>query len=209
MSKFEDHLWREVARQHGPDLDIAGRPRGQYPRPGRRVLASSTLGLAGLGTVLAFVLSTGATSPAFAVTRNHNGTVTVSIRRSTGIAGANAKLHQLGINARVLAQVPVGCSTSTPMAGHGAPAPSGGIANAHWTINPSQVPAGQTLALTPPPTGNSGNTAPSGNSGSSGQIWECPIWSQSKIAPSTEPAPGAGNGGNSGYSGITGITGNS
>ena len=211
MSKFEDHLWREVARHHGPALEIAGRPRAQSRRPGRRVLASSTLGLAGLGAVLALVLGTDATSPAFAVTRNHDGTVTVSIKRSSGIAGANAELHQLGINARVLAQVPVGCSTSTPMAGPGAPAPSGGIANARWTINPSQVPAGQTLVLTAPPAGTSdittstsGDGGTSGNGGSGGQVLDCPIRSVSKPAPSTKPAPGAGNGGNSGNSGSSG-----
>ena len=206
MSEFEDHLWREFARQHGPALEIAGRARAQYRRAGRRrALASSTLGLVGLGTVLALVLGTGATSPAFAVTRNHDGTVTVSIERSSGIAGANGKLHQLGINARVLAQVPVGCGTSTSMGGHGAPAPSGGIANARWTINPSQVPAGHTLVLTPPPAGNSGssgNTGTSGNGGSGGLVSDCPIWSLSKLAPSTRPAPGAGN--NSGNSGSSG-----
>jgi hypothetical protein len=204
MSKFEDHLWREVARQHGPALEIAGRPRAQYPRSRRRVFAGSTLGLVGLGTVLALVLGTDATSPAFAVTRNHDSTVTVLIKRSSGIAGANAKLHQLGINARVLARVPVGCSTSTPTTGHGAAAPSGGIANARWTISPSQVPAGQTLVLTPPPAGNSGNTGTSGSSGSGGQVSDCPIGSMSKLAPSTRPAPGAGNSGNSGNSGSSG-----
>lgn len=201
MSKFEDHLWHEVARQAGPDLESAVRPQAQYPRPTRRVLAGGTLGLAGLGTVLGFVLGSGATAPAFAVTRNDNGTVTVSIKRSSGIPGANTRLHQLGINARVLARLPVGCSSSTPIAGRRAPAPSGGIANARWTINPSQVPAGQTLALTPPPTGNSGT---SGSNGSSGQVWTCPIWSQSKIGPSTEPATGAGTDGNSGDSRPTG-----
>ena len=204
MSKFEDHLWREVARHHGPALEFDRRPRAQYRRAGRPVLAGGTLGLAGLGTVLVLVLGTGATSPAFAVTRHRDGTVTVLIKRSSGITGANARLHQLGINARVVAQVPVGCSTSTPMAGHGSPAPSGGIANARWTINPSQVPAGQTLVLTPPPAGNSGSTATSGNSGSGGQVSDCPIWSLRKLAPSTRPGPGAGNSGSSRDSGSSG-----
>jgi hypothetical protein len=138
------------------------------------------------------------------VTRNHYGTVTVSIKRSSGITGANARLHELGINARVLAQVPVGCSTSTPMAGHGSPAPSGGIANARWTINPSQVPAGQTLVLTPTPAGNGGTGGSNGNSGSGGQVSDCPIWSLSKLAPSTRPGPGAGNSGSSGDSANSG-----
>ena len=55
------------------------------------------LGLAGLGTALVLVLSAASTSPAFAVSRNHDGTVTISIKRSSGVAGANARLNQLGI----------------------------------------------------------------------------------------------------------------
>ena len=135
------------------------------------------------------VLGATTSSPAFAVTRNHDGTVTVSVNSSSGIAGANAKLHQLGIRAEVMTQVPAG--RRTPAAGQGAPAPPQGIANAHWTINPRSVPAGQTLVLTPGPEASSPGPEPSSginaNSGSGGQIWSC------RPAPGTgSPAPGTG-----------------
>ena len=50
MTKFEDHLWREVARQQGPHLERAGRPPAQHGRLRPRVLAGgSLLALAGVG----------------------------------------------------------------------------------------------------------------------------------------------------------------
>ena len=54
MTKFTDNLWHDLAREHGPTLALADRPEpGRAPllrRP--RVLAGSTLGLAGIGTAL-------------------------------------------------------------------------------------------------------------------------------------------------------------
>ncbi len=172
MSKFEDHLWQEFARQHGPRVELAGRPRPRHSRSGPRILAGgSVLGLAGVGITVALVLGATSTSPAFAVTRHHDGTVTVWVKRSSGIAGANAKLHQLGIRAMVLPQAPVRCS-DLPITQQGAPAPGGNFTGAHWTIN-RKVPAGQILALTPRASGPSLTPAPSpsensGNSGNTG-----------------------------------------
>ena len=72
MSKFEDHLWREVVRQHGHDLEPAppSPPRVKPPlrRARPRVLAGTTLGLAAVGAALALVLGAASSSPAFAVT---------------------------------------------------------------------------------------------------------------------------------------------
>ena len=106
------------------------------------------------------------------MTRNHDGAVTVTVRvlLGAGIAGANAKLHELGIRAKVLPQVSVGCRDRPPIAGQGAPAPRGNFTDGHWTINPRKVPAGQVLALTPPPGsgGNSSNRGNTGNGGNSG-----------------------------------------
>jgi hypothetical protein len=192
MSKFEDHLWREVARQHGPDVEHAGRPQPRHTRLRARMLAGgSILGLAGAGTAAALVLGAASASPAFAVTRNHDGTVTVWVKRSSGIAGANAKLHQLGVRAMVLPQAPARCS-DLPITQQGAPAPQGknfiaprgnviaprgSFTDAHWTID-RKIPPGQVLALTPAPgpslthapgpAGNSGNSGTAGNSGNSG-----------------------------------------
>ena len=104
MSKFTDHLWRDLAREHGATLAHADRPE-----PGRaggdrvlrrpRVLAGSTLGLAGVGAVLVLALGGSATtSPAYAVTTNGDGSVTVQINRTSSIVAANNKLVSMGIH---------------------------------------------------------------------------------------------------------------
>ncbi|MGH2870993.1 MAG: hypothetical protein ACRDL5_00830 [Solirubrobacteraceae bacterium] len=217
MSRFEDHLWREVVREHGDSLTQTSTPRAKRPAWRRlRLVAGTSLGLAAAGTalVLALVLGATTTSPAFAVTRNHDGTVTVSIKRPSGDAGANAKLKRLGIRAQVLPQAPVDCGAGTSMAGQGAPAPKGRVTGVHWTINPHKIPAGRKLVLTPPgppPAGNSGDSAstgtatggesqvavPPGNSASSGatgETWSCP---PTPMQGQGAPAPGAGNSRNS------------
>jgi hypothetical protein len=178
MSKFEDHLWREVERQHGPHMERAGRPQPRHDRLRSRLIAGgSVFGLAGAGVTVALVLGAASASPAFAVTRHRDGTVTVWVKRSSGIAGANAKLHQLGIRAMVLAQASARCS-DLPITQQGSQAPGRNFIGAHWTID-RNVPAGHVLALTPPasgpsltpapgPGGSSGNSGNAGNSGNSG-----------------------------------------
>ncbi|MDQ6803515.1 MAG: hypothetical protein M3065_00815 [Actinomycetota bacterium] len=92
MSKFKDRLWRDLVREHGAELaqvKRAAAQRGRRARP--RVLAGTTLGLAGVGITLAVVLSAASSSPAFAVTPNRDGTVQVVIQRLSGISGANTK----------------------------------------------------------------------------------------------------------------------
>jgi hypothetical protein len=169
MSDFEDHLWDEFVREHGAGLAQMSRPTATYhrrPRPG--LVAGTGLGLAGAGAALALALGATTASPAFAVTRNHDGTVTIWIKTSSGIAGANAELHQLGIRAEVMTQVPADCDVRAVR--RQALTPSPGIANARWTINPRKVPAGQTLVLT-----------------ADDQVWNC------GRALRVSPAPGTAN----------------
>ena len=64
----------------GPTLADADRPEpGRASRPRRRVLAASTLGLAGVAAALVFVLGGSATPPAFAITQKSDGTVFVKV----------------------------------------------------------------------------------------------------------------------------------
>jgi hypothetical protein len=204
MTKFEDHLWREFVHEHGTALAQMSTSTAKPIRRGPRLVAGTSLGLAGVGAAVALVLGASATSPAFAVTRNHDGTVTISIRRASGIAGANARLNQLGIRAEVMQHAPAGfrCTSTIAQPGRGAPASERYIANVHWTIDPRRVPAGRTLALTPPPSppgGGSGNSGSSTNIGSSGEVW----WSCGTEGPSAgsgpPPAP-PGSSGNTGSS---------
>ncbi len=110
MGKFEDRLWTELVHEHGRDLaQIRKPPRRPARRPRPRLLLGTTVGLAGVGTALALVLSAASSSPAFAVTRNPDGTVTVWVTRVGGLAGANARLAELGVHARAV-QVTAGCT---------------------------------------------------------------------------------------------------
>lgn len=109
MSRFEDHLWREFVHEHGDELaNLTGSAGGHRLRR-RQLIVGGAMGLAGGATALVLALSATSAPPAFAVTRNHNGTVTVTIRSPSGIAGANAELHRLGIRAKVELTGPAGC----------------------------------------------------------------------------------------------------
>ena len=217
-SKFEDHLWREFVREHGDDLAQLNRPATGHPLRRPRLVGAAGFGLAGGATALALVLSA-TSAPAFAVTRNQNGTVTVTIRSASGIAGANAKLNQLGVRARVMAKAPAGCEPTQATAHSGGvavqrftPLPGMGTATGQWTINPTAVATNQSLVLTPPPAGNSGTgNSGSGNSGtgnsgsgSGGQDWTnaCSVSSPAgAVAGNAPPSPppsahsGTGNSG--------------
>ena len=103
MSKFEDRLWRDLVRRHGADLAEMTRPEAKRARRARpRLLAGTSVALAGVGTVAVLLLSAASSPPAFAVNRNADGTYTVTLQKLAAIHGANAKLAALGIRARLV-----------------------------------------------------------------------------------------------------------
>jgi hypothetical protein len=119
MSKFTDHLWRDLVQEHGPTLAQADRPA-----PGRtgasrfirrpRILAGSTLGLAGVGAALVLALGGAAeTAPAFAITTNHDGSVLVHLNYTTdqNLPQVDAKLASMGIHESVGIQMAAGAAT--------------------------------------------------------------------------------------------------
>ncbi len=110
MSKFEDRLWRDLVRKHGADLAQMTRPSAKRARRARpRLLASTSVALAVAVAALALVLSAASSPPAFAVSRNSDGTYTVTLQKLAAIHGANQKLAALGIRAR-LVEVTQGCT---------------------------------------------------------------------------------------------------
>ena len=124
MTKYADRLWRDLAREHGPALVQAGRPEpGWARRPRPRVLAGSTLALAGVGAAVTFGLTATSSTPAFAVTKNSDGSVLVQINQAQSLPQANAKLTAMGIDEQVtiyMASGPATVSgpvTCTPAAG--------------------------------------------------------------------------------------------
>jgi hypothetical protein len=106
MSKFTDHLWSDLVREHGPALARAdrrqpGRAEGSRVLRRPRVLAGSTLGLAGIGAALVLALGGSAAPPAFAITRNGDGSVLVKLNYIRGLAGANRQLVAMGIHEQI------------------------------------------------------------------------------------------------------------
>jgi len=147
MSMFEDNLWRELVREHHAEYAHPGPATTGGPARGRR-LAGASLGLAAVGTAAALALTAGTAAPAFAVTSNPNGTVTVTINQIAGLSGANSRLAALGVRARAVPVVQ-GCTATLQ------PLPKGTARSAvqpapnmqAFTINPSAIPTGDTVVL--------------------------------------------------------------
>jgi hypothetical protein len=111
----------------------------------------------------------GGKNPAYAVTNNPNGTVTLAVYQKDGIAGANAKLHELGDSQVYVVPVGAGCPSMSSLP---APAASlngkhlrvqssvsiGGTAGGSVTVNAKGIPAGDILVVGVATTVNSGMT---------------------------------------------------
>jgi hypothetical protein len=81
---------------------VAKRARRARPRP--RVLAASTLGLAGVGAALVLVLGgTAATQPAFAITTSSDGSVLVKLNYTSNqnLPQVNQKLAAMGTHEQI------------------------------------------------------------------------------------------------------------
>jgi hypothetical protein len=125
------------------------------------LLASGAAGLAVAAT--AGILATAGGSPAFAVTAHPNGTVTLAVYKDSGIAGANAKLRELGDGQVVVVPVGPNCPSMSSL-----PAPpvkpdgpmsveSSSSSDGSFTVNAQGVPTGDILVVAHMST-TSGNT---------------------------------------------------
>jgi hypothetical protein len=182
MSKFTDHLWRDLVREHGPTLAQADRPEpGRARRPRPRVLAGSTLGLAGVGAALVLALGGSAAPPAFAITTNGDGSVLVNIKRLESLPAANHKLTAMGIHEQVTIYMATGAAavsgpvTCTPGPGAGLPSPP--VKVLVGTDGTEVIGAGQ----------SGGNTGEG-----TFHLDHC------TVAPNSDTGPGTGNTGNTG-----------
>ena len=104
MTRFADQLYDDLMRDHGPALAETRPPAAPRPRLASRrvVLAAGAGGLAVAATAGSLVAVGG--SPAYALTTNHDGSISLAVYQEQGIAQANAKLRSIG--ARVVV-VPV------------------------------------------------------------------------------------------------------
>ena len=152
MTKFEDQLYADLMRDHGPALAGTRLPAAsrRHIASRRALLATSAGGVA--VAAAAGALAAGGGTPAYAVTTNRDGTVTLAVYQASGIAQANAKLRQLGDNV-VVVPVQPGCPSINSLP---APAvsPHGEIsvqsaksANGSITVNAQGVPAGDIIVV--------------------------------------------------------------
>jgi hypothetical protein len=152
MTKFADQLYDDLMRQHGPGL-AGTRP----PAASRRHLASRRVVLAAGAGGLAVAATAGALvtvggTPAYALTTHPDGTVSLAVYQTAGIAQANAKLRHLGDRV-VVVPVRPGCPaiSSLPapaVAPHGQIGVQGTTASDGFTtVKARGIPAGDILVV--------------------------------------------------------------
>jgi hypothetical protein len=110
MSKIEERIWIElIGEPEAEQALLARQPPGEGRSSGRvAVFVVGALVLAAI-VVLAVALTGGAsTTPAYAVSVNPDGSVSLAIDEIVGVRGANEALARLGVKARV-AQIEAGC----------------------------------------------------------------------------------------------------
>jgi hypothetical protein len=120
MTKFTDNLWSDLARDHGSALAHTDRPEPARAGAARvlrrpRILAGSTLGLAGVGVALVLALGGSTAAPAYAVTTNHDGSVLVNLNYNANqdLPQVNAKLASMGLNEGVVIYMAPGAASAT------------------------------------------------------------------------------------------------
>jgi hypothetical protein len=172
MSEFEDNLWVTVVREHGDELACTERTAHRHKRAScPRLLAGTTAGLAAMATGAALLLGASTSSPAFAITRNADGTVTVNLTHQSGIPGANKQLAAMGVRA----QIAMPDKTPPTLVCPGGTPPT-------ITFDPASIPASQELVIAPgqpgapnaaalkPGSNDSGNTSPGAPSGDGNHV---------------------------------------
>ena len=211
MSKFTDRLWRELVREQGPDLAEMKSPFGaahrRRARP--RVLAGTGAGLAGVVTAAVLIIGAASSSPAFAVTRNRDGSYSVRVETWSAIPAANRALHGLGLHAQVVA-VSAGCGSAihtlrlTRAVGDPTPALIRARVLARQArIDPRRIPAGKTLMIPAWRVGRQVRMMPTTVVGAAPACMAppCALHVITEPAPGNSAAPAPGNSGNSGNSG--------
>ena len=137
LNRFAAELEHAIRHELGPRRDhrlvrlLRARPR---------LLAGTTVGAAGTGAVLAIVLGAAGSSPAFAVTRDRDGSYSVTLRSLSAIPAANRKLSEMGLRA-TLVQTVAKCPTRRRPHPVRTPVPvPGPVAPLHVRIPPTRPP---------------------------------------------------------------------
>jgi hypothetical protein len=108
-----------------------------------------------MATAAVLLLGASTSPPAFAVTRNPDGTVTVNLRHPSGIAGANKTLAAMGVRAQIAVQA----KTPPTLVCPGGAAPT-------ITFDPTSIPTSQELVIAPgQPSASDAATLKGGSNG--------------------------------------------
>jgi hypothetical protein len=164
MTKFADQLFDDLMREHGSTLTTTRPPALRRHVATRRALLSVGGGGVAVAAAAGVLVATaggnapGGNAPAYALTSHSNGTVTLAIYQKSGIAAANAKLHQLGDGQVYVVPVGAGCPSMSALPAPAVPLngkrPSvqssvtvGGAADGSVTVNAKGIPAGDILVV--------------------------------------------------------------
>jgi hypothetical protein len=209
MTKFEDQLFDDLMREHGSTLTntrTSAQRRHVATRRALLAVGGGGVAVAAAAGVLVATAGTnapghsadvaGGKTPAYAVTTHPNGTITLAVYQKAGIAGANAKLHELGDSQVYVVPVEPGCPSisslpapTSPLNGKHLSIQAGRSIGGSVTVNAQGIPAGDILVVGFETTVN-GKTI---TSFGAGRLTSAPAPSCVSLpAPPTPPAPPAG-----------------
>jgi len=153
LTKFADQLYEDLMREHGAALRSIERPAAKPVRARGRVARPAWVTAAGTATAGAvaagLVVFGGGAAPAYAVTENPNGTLSVAVHKAAAIDAANARLKALG--ARVVV-VPVrpGCVSLQSIGLKDSQGPVTVTIESNdgaLTVDAKGIPAGETMVI--------------------------------------------------------------
>ena len=162
MTNFSDQLFSDLMREHGSTLQEARLPAaasGRY-RLRRTAWLAGGAGTLAVGITASLAAFGGTASQAYAITPHSDGTVTVALTDLSGVTGANATLHNLGMRV-VVVPVKAGCpsimSLPDPPVQQGRVSGSIGLTavkGGSVTVEAHGIPAGDLLVVAVSNTGN-------------------------------------------------------
>ncbi len=158
MTKFSEQLLDDPMREHGLALAHTRPParpkRRVTPRRARRDRGGALVLAAAGAVAVAGIAVAGIESPDYAVTKNPDGTTTVALYQTSGIAGANARLRRLGDKRVVVVPVEPGCPSPGSLPppavserGHRIATQTGISRHGSVTVNAQGIPAGDILVI--------------------------------------------------------------
>jgi hypothetical protein len=170
MTKFADQLFDDLIREHGSTLTNARPPAPRRHIGTRRALLAVGGGGVAVAAAAGVLVATagthapghhsadvaGGSAPSYALTPHPNGTITLAVYQKSGVAAANAKLHELGDGQVYVIPVGAGCPSLSSLPAPAVPlngkqlsvqASSSTARNGSVTVNAKGIPAGDILVV--------------------------------------------------------------